>query len=196
MLNLNQRGLTALELLITVSILVMLMATAMPPLTAWLGNARVRSAAEQLQNSLRLAQSEALRRNRQTVLALTNATPALAATPAANGRNWYAQALPVLSGETANDSFYLHGTALTASMGIAITGPALLCFNSIGRPVSNSATGLGQTCSAPTGATAPTTYDLASSAASKPLRVQVFLGGQVRLCDPSRSVSTSAPDGC
>ena len=81
-------------------------------------------------------------------------------------------------------------------MGIGITGPALLCFNSIGRPVANSATGLGQTCSAPASATAPTTYDLASPSASKALRVQVFLGGQVRLCDPSRSLSTSAPDGC
>lgn len=193
---LSQRGLTALELLISVSILVLLLATAMPPLTAWLANARVRSAAEQLQNSLRLAQSEALRRNRQTVLALTNATPALAATPAANGRNWYVQALPLLAGETADDSFYLHGSALPASMGIGITGPALLCFNSIGRPVANSATGLGQTCSAPASATAPTTYDLTNPSASKPLRVQVFLGGQVRLCDPSRSLSTSTPDGC
>lgn len=193
---LNQRGLTALELLITVSLMLLLLATAIPSLTAWLANARVRSAAEQLQNSLRLAQSEALRRNRQTVLALTNATPALAATPAANGRNWYAQALPALGGETANDGFYLHGSALPASMAITITGPALLCFNSIGRLVSNSATGLGQNCSAPTSATAPTTYDLTSNAASRPLRVQVFLGGQVRLCDPSRSLSSSAPDGC
>lgn len=194
--HLPGRGLTALELLVALTVLGILTVVSMPALTAWMSNARVRSAGEQLQNSLRLAQSEALRRNRQTVLALTNQTPALTATPVANGRHWFVRALPALAGESAGDSHYVHGVALPSQSSVALTGPALLCFNSIGRPVSNSSTGLGVSCSAPSSATAPLTYDITSGGATRPLRVQVFLGGKIRLCDPARTVSATTPDGC
>lgn len=190
------RGFTLIELLATLAAMATLLVLATPALSAWLANAKARSSAEQLQNSLRLAQSEALRRNRQTVLALTNATPALAATPVANGRNWFVRALPGLSGETANDGFYVQGVALPSGMRVSITGPGVLCFNTIGRPVTNGSTGLGVNCTAPTNATTPATYDLTVAGATRRLRVQVFLGGQIRLCDRDKTLSSSVPDGC
>lgn len=195
-LHARARSVTAIELLVALTVLGILTVVSLPALTAWMSNARVRSAGEQLQNSLRLAQSEALRRNRQTVLALTQQTPALTATPVANGRHWFVRALPALAGETAGDGHYVHGVALPTQLNVAITGPALLCFNSIGRPVANSSTGLGVNCSAPASATAPTRYDITAGGATRPLRVQVFLGGKIRLCDPARTVSASTPDGC
>ncbi len=190
------RGLSLIELLITFSLMALLLTAAAPPLGAWLAGAKLRSAGEQLLNSLRLAQSEALRRNRQTVLVLTQAEPALGATPVANGSRWFVRALPALTGETANASHYVQGVTLPSSSAVSLSGPAVLCFNSLGRPVANSATGLGSNCSAPASATSPTTYDLSTSHTTSTLRVQVFLGGQIRLCDPARSVSSSAPDGC
>ena len=190
------RGLSLIELMVALAVLAVLLTASGPPLAAWLANAKVRSAAEQLQNSLRLAQSEALRRNRQTVVALTAAAPSLTATPVANGGNWFVRALPALNGETADDSHYVHGVAQPSNTAVTITGPALMCFNTIGRPVTNTSTGLGVNCSAPTNATTPRLYDLSVSAASKPLRIQVGLGGQIRLCDPAKTRSASAPDGC
>lgn len=190
------RGLTLIELLVTLAVMATLLVAATPPLTAWMANAKVRSSAEQLQNSLRLAQSEALRRNRQTALALTNGTPSLTATAVANGRNWFIRALPKLAGETADDGWYVQGVSLPSGTRVSITGPGALCFNTIGRPVTNGSTGLGVNCSAPTNATTPTTYDLTVGGTTRALRVQVFLGGQIRLCDPAKTLSSSVPDGC
>jgi type IV fimbrial biogenesis protein FimT len=192
----QQRGVTLIELMVTLSIMALLLTAAAPPMAGWAANARVRGVAEQLQNSLRLAQAEAIRRNRQTVLALTNQTPQLSATPAANGQSWLVRSLPLLSGETASDNDYIQDNSSARQNGVTISGPALLCFNSVGRQVSNSATGLGASCSAPTDASTASTYTLTAIGAGRTLQLQVFLGGQVRLCDPSRTVSDSTPDGC
>jgi type IV fimbrial biogenesis protein FimT len=32
--------------------------------------------------------------------------------------------------------------------------------------------------------------------ADRPLQVQIKLGGQVRMCDPARTLSATQPDGC
>lgn len=191
------RGLSLIELMVTLVILALLTAAAAPPLAQWAANAKLRGVAEELQNGLRFAQSEAVRSNRQAVLVLTNATPALDATPSANGSRWYVRLLTLLAGETAADTtHYLRGSTAAVQANIAVEGPAVLCFNSIGRPVANSATGLGSNCSAPASATAPTTYKLSSVSGNQRLWIEVSLGGEVRMCDPDKTLSTSQPDGC
>lgn len=192
----QQRGLTLIEAMVTLTVLAILVTAAAPPFASWAANAKVRSVAEQLENSLRLAQVEAIRRNRQTVIVLTDQTPQLGATPVADGQAWYVRSLPLLGGETATDDDYIHDNSSARQGGVSITGPALACFNSIGRQVSNSATGLGADCVAPTNASTPQTYTLTTPNATRSLQVQVYLGGQVRMCDPSRTVSNSTPDGC
>ena len=71
----HQRGLTLVELLVTVTLLVILLFLAAPNFTTWINNTRVRTVAEVLQNSVRFAQAEAIRRNRSVVFYLTNAEP-------------------------------------------------------------------------------------------------------------------------
>lgn len=184
------RGFSLVELMVALVMLALLLTAALPGLGTWIANSRVRGVAEEVQNGIRLAQMEAVRRNRQTVFALTNEAPALTATPIGDGANWFVRALPLTS-EAADATFYVQGSAFGQQTGVSIDGPALICFNSIGRQVANAGTGLGEDC-APAD---PITYDISGAGGDRTLRVEVFLGGRVRLCDKARSIAT-APDGC
>ena len=196
MLNRNPGGFTLVELLVTLALMAILLSMGAPLLTTWTANAQVRAAAEQLGNDLRLTQSEALRRNRQTVFALTDATPALNAAATEDGSRWFAQALPLMVGETLSDAHFILASSNARQNKVSLTGPAVTCFNAIGRPTSNSATGLGENCVAPTSATTPIQYEVSATSGDRPLRVSVFMGGQIRLCNPARSLASGAADGC
>jgi type IV fimbrial biogenesis protein FimT len=196
-LRLHRRGFTLVELMVTLALLALLMLAATPPLATWSANARVRGVAERLSNDLRLTRAEAMRRNRLSAFALTLGTPDLGATPVANGTAWFAQALPRLSGEAVSDSvMFILSSASARQEQVTITGPALLCFNMIGRPVSRTGTGLGADCSAPTTFAAPKIYHLSAAGSDRPIEVQVFAGGRIRVCDPARSLSAGQTDGC
>jgi len=184
------RGFTLVELVVAFVLLGILTVLGLPSFTAMIRNAQVRTAADLLQNGVRLAQTEAVRRNRQVVLALTNAQPQLNAAAAANGKNWSIQTVAQF-GETAE--FVKGGVLTDVASGVAIAGPASICFNSNGRLVTNAATGVpGANCTA-----AATTFDVTQASSDRPLRVNVALGGQVHMCDPNRPTqSTASPDGC
>jgi type IV fimbrial biogenesis protein FimT len=189
-------GFTLVELLVTLALLALLLAAAVPGFGAWMANASVRTTAEELQNALRLAQAEAVRRNRQVALVLTNAPPALFAAPAANGQNWYVRALPIVANEAVDDRFFVTGGTFASARQVAITAPALICFNSLGRLAVNNATGLGANCVLPAGG-GQFDITIAHAGANRNLRVQVFAGGRLRLCDPDPAkVLPAAPDAC
>lgn len=188
------RGFTLVELLVTIAVIAILAALSVPSFSTMIGNAKVRSVTEGLQNGLRLAQGEAIRRSRQTAFVLTNATPALSATPAINGTNWYAQMLPITASEAVDATFYVQGGAFgNQTSGVTITGPAVICFNSVGRVVTNSATGLGVACAAPT---PMVVFDVTRTGADRTLALQVSAAGKIRMCDRSRTLSATQPDGC
>jgi len=188
----HARGFTLIELMVTVTLLSILMALAFPSMGAWLRNSRVRAASESLQNGLRLAQAEALRRSRQVVFSLTtNTTPQAGGfTATANGTTWSINTVPLLTDETAQ---FVEGGVLTSvAADVAVTGPAAICFNSLGRIVANPAPGTGAACTATTGQS----YNVnLNPTAERPLRLLVELGGQVRMCDPAKALA-SYPDGC
>lgn len=186
------RGFTLIELMVTVSLLGVLMALAFPAMSEWVRNSRIRTVADTLQNGLRLAQTEALRRSRQTVFSLTaDTTPADGLTAVANGANWSVNFVPLLT-EEEDESTFIEGGGLTGlAPDVRITGPATLCFNSLGRVVDNPTPGTGVECRA-----AAAAYNITIPNADRPLRVLVALGGQVRLCDPAKTLSNTHPDGC
>lgn len=192
MLKPSMRGFSIVELMVTLTVLGILMAAAIPAFGTWTANARVRSTAEALANGLRMAQAEAIRRNRQTVFALTNATPALGATLVDNGGSWFIQTLPLVAGDPAA---FVQAGSFARQNAVTVTASSLLCFNSIGRQVTNTGTGLGADCTAPAVSTTPTEFNIARAGSDRPLRVQVFLGGQIRMCDPARTLPAQ-PDGC
>jgi type IV fimbrial biogenesis protein FimT len=189
------RGFTLIELAVTLAVMAVLMALAMPSVFAWIANTRVRTVSDALQNGLRQAQAEAVRRSRTAVFSLTNDNaPRTSLTAAANGGNWSINFVASSTLDTAGVATFVEAGVLTnAGSGVRIGGPAAICFNPLGRLVANSATGVtGATCSL----SAAPTYDVSMTSADRPLRVVVSLGGQVHLCDPAKAQSSSTPDGC
>lgn len=189
------RGFTLIELLITITLVALLMLMAVPALGTWSVDARVRSTAESLQSALRLAQATAVSRGRTTVLALTNADPAWNARPAANGGNWYLRVQKLAdSDDTVTKENYLQGATMASQYAVSIDGPAVLCFNALGRQTARSADQLelAEGCTT----VDPVRYRVHRSDATREFEVQVYMGGRVRMCDKAKTWSNDNPDGC
>jgi len=191
------RGVTLIELMVTLVVFGLLLGLAMPVFTTWIRNSQIRAVAEGLQNGLRVAQAESLRRNRTVVFSLTNAQPGLNATAVANGRNWAVQYVPIaMDTPVAPDPFIQGGTLGEASTTVTVSsgGVTGVCFNSAGRIIAGTAATTsvpGAVCNAGQAifiVTQPSGADI------RPLRVTVDIGGRVRMCDPNRP--STAPDGC
>ena len=188
------RGFTLIELMVTITLLALLLGLAAPSFGTWTRNAQVRSVSDSLQSGLRLAQAEAVRRNRQVVFFLTSTKDCnTTSASAANGAYWQIRTVALMNGE-ATEALQC-GVFNDVADGVSITGPRALCLNSTGRQVANAATGVtGATCTL--SLTGSSTYDVAASGGDRSLRVSVSLGGQVRMCDPARTQNASNPDGC
>ena len=186
------RGMTLVELIVAMAIFVSLFFLAAPDFNAWIQNARMRTVAEVIQNGVRQAQAEAVRRNRTVVFFQTNAEPAVGAAGQVNGINWVVRALPLLPGGSAE---FVRGGALSdVAQGVAIAGTdannnpvAAICFNSTGQQVAV----VGEGC-----APSVTQFNVTRTGAERRLRVTVSLGGRVRMCDPDKVLSATNPDGC
>lgn len=188
------RGFSLMEILITLTLLGILLGLAAPAFGEWVRNSQVRTVADALQNGVRLAQAEAVRRNRQVIFFLTNSQDCTTAiSEASNGAFWSIRTVPLISGEAAE--VVQCGVVADVAAGVAVTGPTAICFNSMGRQVVNTSTGLTGGAACGLGASGRNSFDLTKTD-SRSLRVVVALTGQPRLCDPARSFSATAADGC
>lgn len=202
MLNARHRGFSLIELLVAVSVLAILMAMAIPNFTTWIRNARVRTVAESLQSSLRLAQTEAQRRSQSVVLFRTTSKECdPAATADANGMQWQLRSVPnPLMTDAADNPVAIQcgvltdvstGVELTAPRGL--TAPVAICFAADGRQTTlTNPASIGQDCTA--GAAAYLIKLTADNTENRPLRLDVSLSGSVRMCDPGKP--STAPDSC
>lgn len=196
----RRRGFTLVELLVTISLGALLMALAIPNFKTWIGNSRIRNVADAVQSGLRQAQTEAQRRAHTVVFFRTTSTACdNTSVASASGPNWQIRTVPnaAFSGDTADD--VQCGVLADASSGVDLAGPAAVCFTGDGRQTaSTNPASIGLDC-APDAQGAASTFDVTAhsgSTDSRPLRVLVALGGSVRLCDPKKTQSSSAPDGC
>ncbi|MGE0671865.1 MAG: GspH/FimT family pseudopilin [Methylibium sp.] len=183
-------GFTLVELMVTITLLAILLALAVPSFTLWINNTRVRSTAQVLQDGLRQAQAEAVRRNRTVSFFLTNVVNPTADSAAdANGGNWGIRVLP-LTGTTRE---FVRGGALAGvNNGVTITSAnTAVCFNAAGQQVANATEGCTIDATDP-----EAVYDVAHPGSDRPLRVIASLGGRVRMCDPAKTLSAANPDGC
>jgi type IV fimbrial biogenesis protein FimT len=189
-------GFTMIEMVVTMGIFAILVALAVPTMRTWISNSKVRAVSDALQNGLRLAQSESLRRSRQVTFELTNNTAA-PFTAVANGKYWAIYTIPSMTDGTETGVFVESGVLAAVGSNVTVTGPAAICFNSVGRPVLNASGTLttvtgGASCTLP----AASTYNVTVTGADRPLRVNLSTGGEVHMCVPTLALSTSNPDGC
>jgi type IV fimbrial biogenesis protein FimT len=203
-------GFTLLELLVSMAIFTVLIALGVPTMQTWIANSKVRAVADSLQNGLRLAQAESLRRSRQVVFALTNSTtPGNGGfTAVANGSYWAVQTIPAMTDGSESATVVTTGVLTWAGSPVTVTGQAAICFNSMGRLVANANTGVnGAVCTVPTAgvgsAAVPTLNYVVSLTrangaplADHSLEVEVALGGRIHLCNATQTGSASNPYGC
>jgi type IV fimbrial biogenesis protein FimT len=192
-------GFTLIEAIVALAIFAILVALGVPAMRLWVSNVKCRAIADALQNGVRLAQAESLRRSRQVVFSLTNSpSPNISLTAAINGSYWSINTIPAMTDGSEPAAFVESGVlGFTASSNAVVTGPAEICFNSAGRLVANAATGVpGGSCTLPNTTPPVWVYNVSLAGADHPMQVEVYLGGRVHMCDPSQTYSSTNPYGC
>ena len=190
-------GFSLIELMVTVALIAILLVMTIPAYGTWTADAHVRAAAESLTNAIRLTQATAVAKGRTGLFALTaDAQPSVNSVPAAFARNWFA-ILNVLGGS--DETKASMGLILKSTDGtqhrVTISGPAMVCFNALGRQTSlaASANSLSTACTAAD----PVVFQVSrDTGASRYFEVLVYAGGRVRMCDAAKTISSADPDGC
>jgi len=198
-----QAGFSIIEIAVTLVVFGMLMATAVPSMSAWMRNAKLRNQAESVQNGLQQARNEAVRRNRPVSFYLVSNGTATAldngCTVSATGTSWVVSvrdpggacaATPTnASTDGGNPLIVSKRLGADGGSGVSVSGVAAdnttaassVTFDALGRRSGNL------TRIAVSYATARND--------DRPLRVDITPAGMVRSCDP-QITNTSDPRRC
>ena len=200
MLGMRQKaGFTLVELVITMAVLAVLLALGLPSFNIWTQNSQIRTVAGAIQNGLNLARAEAVRRNSLVRFQLTSSIDDNC-TISTTGNNWlvsfddpttacghalFSEAFP--ASDTTNNPpprIIQMRPAAEGNSRVSINADsAVAIFNGFGRlaPVP------------PATVAVPLSIDIDSingdgncdtAGTSRCLRVNVTIGGQIRMCDP------------
>lgn len=192
----RQRGVSMIEIAITMALAAILLFAVAPEVTSMIANSRIRSSAESLQQGLQQARNEALRRNRDVTfwLATPNATSTLddSCALSSTARGWVvslndpAGKCATASSNTVDPMLVEKAVGGSISSNVAVsalqadgaTAATQVVFDGFGRV--STATSIARV-----------DLDNANSNNNfRPLRIQITRGGSVRLCEPRVSAST------
>lgn len=197
-----QGGFSIIEIAVTLVVLGMILASAVPSMSAWVRNAKLRNQAESLQTGLQQARNEAVRRNRPvTFYMVSNGTSTVLnndCTVSAAGASWVVSvrdpggacgATPAVTSTSAtNPLIVVKRLGTEGSTGVSVSGLASdgtaassVTFDTLGRPSGNLRR-------------INVSYATAQTD-DHPLRVDITPAGMVRSCDPLIT-STSDPRRC
>lgn len=172
-----QRGFSMLELMVTVSILAILIGIGMPQMAQWIQRMTVSSASELVQNGLRQAIGEAIRRNTEVDFILTDGTPSVSGVASLvakqDGANW---AIRVVDTAASNRFVNGHQTKELSS-DVTLQGPAGVRFNGSGRVLDLTGAPVG----------GKQIFRITRSGSGLAYCVFVTPGAAVKMCDPSRA---------
>ncbi|CAH0347812.1 GspH/FimT family pseudopilin [Aquabacterium sp. CECT 9606] len=191
----TQRGISMIEVVVTIAIMGILMAAAMPSVGDWIRNSRVRNTAESIQNGLQTARMEAVRLNRPVTFSLVSNLTSSCALSSSSG-SW------VVSQEAPTNHCHDNPTSTTSPMVVAkgavadggggATVSAINASNTAATSITFN--GFGQIANA-SAATAIRIIAVNSADGTYRRRVEVSLGGIGRLCDPTIDTSIPANTG-
>lgn len=188
----QQRGVTLIELMVSIIIVSLLFALAARSYSGWIQNQQIRTAAESILNGIQLTRSEAVKNNGLARFVLCNppdsswqvlAASAAAAAPAATltcgAGNAGEIRVQERSGQEGSQFALVNAVDLTNTNANTVT------FNGFGRVVANT-----------DGSPVVAIIDISTLTGDRPLRVTVGLGGNTRMCDPSPLLSATDPRHC
>lgn len=201
----QQRGVTLIELIVTLAVLGLLALAAMPSISDWLRNARMRNMTESIQTGMQQARNEAVRRNRQVSFWLVNLpSPGVmdnncTLSNGSNANGW------VVSVDSPNARCGAVNSLSTSPM-IVARGVLTQGANGVGVSGSNSGSGVAASSvtfdglgRVVTSATSParnlTRLIVAYGAASdtdRPLQIDIDPAGGMRRCDKSITDSSDS----
>lgn len=164
------QGFSMIELVIVLALLLIVVGMVVPSFKGMMLNTQVRNAAESITNGLQKARGEAIARN-------TNVEFVLGVNTA-----WTVRVAGGADIETRVASEGSKDVTRTAVASDGITPATTITFNGMGAVVTTSPPILSR-------------VDLTVSGASKPLRVNIGVGGNAKFCDPSLA-SGSSPRAC
>jgi type IV fimbrial biogenesis protein FimT len=182
----KELGLTLIELLVTMAVIGVLGALAIPSYTAWIQNNKIRTAAESIQNGIQIARGEAVKRNASVQFDFRGTNSA-----------WTVCTSPVVPGACSDpdDATTVQSRAASEGSSADIT----LVTSDVGPFVFNS---FGVMTSPVPGAGGLVTIDVdvntsvLSAAESRELRIVIGVGGSVRMCDPALDTAGTDPRKC
>lgn len=170
----RSQGFSAVELMIVVVVTAVLAALALPSYRSFVINGRIRTTAESMLTGLQLARTEAIRLNTNVSFTLNS------------GTGWtVAVVSPAQTLQTRAPGEVGGGLAVTTN-----NSQTSATFQATGR-----VTGYGASSSLTQIAVTPAAGVLPANQA-KPLQIDIFAGGQSRLCDPSSSLQSNDPRRC
>jgi len=204
--RLRQRGVTMIEVMVTIAIIATVVAIGIPGLSAWMQNAQVKATAESVLTGLQLARGEAVRQNVRTRFQLANPngtgcssmgcwtiiTDSLTAPGTFPTANQVQTAGAQESGTNARlgvstatlAASNCCATAITAGTGMSTNPLPGVVFNAFGQVVTDASV------------TKITRIDVSNPSApdSRRLVIMISSSGMAKLCDPSFPSSNSR--GC
>jgi type IV fimbrial biogenesis protein FimT len=173
----STRGVTLIELLITIVVFGILMMLGVPTFRTYIANTQVRAAAEAVLNGIQLARAEAVRRNVGVQFQL------------GAGTTWQVCTVDNLGNctEVITQRAAEEGMTTTTTLVVTPGGATTVTYNGLGRTIPNA-----------DGSNSITQVDAQSTTLAGPearnLRVVVGVGGTVKMCDPK--VPATDPRSC
>jgi len=206
------RGVTLVELVVTLAVLALLISLGMPSFADWIQNMRLRSTGESLSGILQLARSEAIRKNDTVILQVTTSVEN-DCTVSPNGTSWVVSLCPAeeacgaepdrnqmrpVTGCVAGEPMILaKGSFQSGGVAEIDMDNGMICYSGLGRinPVAGNCPA-GSLDPAVTGGTAIINVRSTEGACvddggdMRCLRITIGPGGESRLCDPAVTKAT------
>lgn len=188
----RQRGVTLIELMVTLAIVAIVVFAVLPDIGSWMRNTQIRNAAESIEAGLQRARNEAVHRNRTVQFTLVSLTdPANidnSCAPSSTAASWVIS----LADPTGNCGAANNVTPFVVDSHAMADGSSTVSVSAVqadGATAASSVTfdGLGRIVSAAPIASIDVTH---ASAGTRPLRIVLTASGSIRTCDPNMGDAT------